>query len=84
MKSHSLDCVFPIHSWIQRNEAQRLLLIEHENGKTNLEAVLNIIDVERIFDKIVEVAKAFGVSFENMADALKEITRRTLHENPGD
>ena len=66
---------------IQRNEAQRLLLIEHENGKTNLDAVWTIINAERFFDMIAEAAKAFGVSLQSMIDALNEITRRSFHED---
>ncbi len=73
---------------IQRNEAQRLLLIEHEKGKTNLDAVIDIRiawhNGERFYEKIVEAANAFGVSIRKMADALKQIGRRAFHENPGD
>ena len=69
---------------VQRNEAQRFLLIEHEKGKTNLDAVWNTVNADRFFHKIVEASKAFGVSVQNMVDAIKEITRRSFHEDPGD
>ena len=69
---------------IQRNEAQRLLQIEHENGKTNFDAVWNIVNADRFFDKIAEAAQAFGVSLQTMVDSLNEITRGLFHENPGD
>ena len=73
---------------IQRNEAQRLLLIEHEKGHTNLDAYLNIrianFNADCFYKKIVQAAQVFGVSIRKMADALKEIGRREFHENPCD
>lgn len=73
---------------IQRNEAQRLLLIEHQKGHTNLDAYVNIrmaqFNADRFYEKIVQAAQAFGCSIKKMADALKEIGRRAFHEDPGD
>ena len=69
---------------IQRNEAQRLLLIAHEEGKTNLDAAWTVINADLFFNKIVETAKTFKVSVEKMVDALHEITRRSFHEDPDD
>ena len=76
---------------VQRNEAQRLLLIEHEKGKTNLEAVQYIrtaVDnAGTFFERIAEAARAFGVSIKAMADSLKKAldeARRAMHESPVD
>ena len=69
---------------IQRNDAQHLLLIEHENGKTNLDAAWTVINANLFFDKIVEAAEAFRVSVEQMVDALNAITRRSFNENSCD
>ena len=64
---------------IQRNEAQRLLLIAHEEGKTNLDAVVDICislgKADRFFEKIVEAANALGVKLKQFADALSEMWR---------
>lgn len=64
---------------IQRNDAQRLLLIEHGKGYTNLDAYLNIrianANADHFCAKIALAAQAFGCSFQKMADALKELSR---------
>ena len=76
---------------VQRNEAQHLLLIEHNKGKTNQDAVKSIglaLDIAGpIFERFVEAARAFGVSLKAMADSLKKALdelRREPHEDPGD
>ncbi len=67
---------------IQRNEAQRLLLIEHGKGYTNLDAYLNIrianANADHFCAKIALAAQAFGCSIKKIADALHEISRRIL------
>ncbi len=67
---------------IQRNEAQRLLLIEHRKGYTNLDAYLNIrianANADHFCAKIALAAQAFGCSIKTIADALKELSRRVL------
>lgn len=59
---------------IQRNEAQRLLLIEHENGKTNLEAVASITyglqSTNEILQKIIEAARVCGAAIADFANAV--------------
>ena len=71
---------------IQRNEAQRLLLIEHRKGYTNLDAYLNIrianANADHFYAKIALAAQAFGCSVQKIVDALKELSRR-LYEDPG-
>lgn len=58
----------------QRNEAQRLLLIEHENGKTNLEAVASITcglqSVNKILQKMIEAARVWGATLADFANAV--------------
>lgn len=67
---------------IQRNEAQRLLLIEHRKGYTNLDAYLNIriahINADHFYAKIALAAQAFRCSIKKITDALHEISRRIL------
>ncbi len=64
---------------IQRNDAQRLLLIEHRKGLTNLDAYFNISlahpNADRIFAKFAFSVQAFGCSIQKIADALKELSR---------
>lgn len=59
---------------IQRNEAQRLLLIEHGNGKTNLEAVASIISglqsANKIVQKMIEAARVWGATIADFANAV--------------
>ena len=59
---------------IQRNEAQRLLLIEHGNGKTNLEAVASITcglqSTNEILQKIIEAARVWGATIADFANAV--------------
>ena len=64
---------------IQRNDAQRLLLIEHGKGLTNLDAYFNISlahpNDDRIFAKFAFSVQAFGCSIQKIADELKELSR---------
>jgi len=74
---------------IQRNEAQRLLLYEHEKGATNAAAVVTIIgiyrDADLLYEKMVNAAETFGLSIKVFFDTLSEWQRSVLHEeDPGD
>lgn len=64
---------------IQRNDAQRLLLIEHRKGLTNQDAYFNVSlahpNDDRIFAEFAFSVQVFGRSIQEIADALKELSR---------